>query len=58
MVSSGVDSGIAGTLSMYSGLSAMVSSHAKEPLDAKQNEINNIHSSIVNYGHTATDNDV
>ncbi|VBB33989.1 unnamed protein product, partial [Acanthocheilonema viteae] len=56
MVSSGFDSGIVGTVSMYSGLSTMASSHAKEILNVKQNEEVNERSCIVNYGRTATNN--
>ncbi|KAL3994697.1 C9orf72-like family protein [Acanthocheilonema viteae] len=52
----GFDSGIVGTVSMYSGLSTMASSHAKEILNVKQNEEVNERSCIVNYGRTATNN--
>lgn len=58
MVSSGVDSGIVGTVSMYSGVSTMASSHTRKILNAKQNEEINTESCIFNHGHTITDNNV
>uniref|UniRef100_A0A0R3RFR2 UDENN FLCN/SMCR8-type domain-containing protein n=1 Tax=Elaeophora elaphi TaxID=1147741 RepID=A0A0R3RFR2_9BILA len=56
MVSSGVDSGIVGTVSMHSGLSTMASSHAKELLNVKQSDEVSEKSCIVNRDSTVTDN--
>lgn len=58
MVSSGVDSGIVGTVSMYSELSTMASSHAKEMLNVKLNEEVTEASYIVNHDRTETGNNV
>ncbi|KAK6104094.1 C9orf72-like family protein [Brugia pahangi] len=50
MVSSGVDSGIVGTVSIYSELSVMGGSHAKEILNVKLNE------EVTQKSFTATEN--
>ncbi|CAG9531278.1 unnamed protein product [Cercopithifilaria johnstoni] len=56
MVSSGVDSGIVGTVSMYSGLSTITSSHIKEVLNIEQNSEVNEKPCIVDHDRAVTDN--